>query len=102
LYLLESSVCILRASSIFGGTLKINMADGGMQRSIFLAKHDGSIDFLKIKKTFLQEPVKISVFHVRKKLIFPTGNELGSPDYKFEVLTTTLLRIVEQNFLRMV
>ena len=40
-----------------GGSLKIKMADGGIQRSTFIVKHDGSIDFIAV-----QEPSKVSVF----------------------------------------
>ena len=43
------------------GSLKIKMADGGIQRSIFIAKHDGSIDFSINQKTSVQ---KILIFHV--------------------------------------
>ena len=44
-----------------GGSLKIKMADGGIQSSIFIVKHDGSIDFWIHGKTSVQE---ILVFHV--------------------------------------
>ena len=45
-----------------GGSLKIKMADGGIQRSTFTVKHDGSIDFSIYRKTAMQE---LQFFHVR-------------------------------------
>ena len=47
------------------------MADGGIQRSIFLVKHDGSINFLIDQKTSMQEPVKVSVFSRQEKTDIP-------------------------------
>ena len=41
-------------------TKKLKMADGGIQRSTFIVKHDGSIDFWINQKSSVQE---ISVFH---------------------------------------
>ena len=38
------------------------MADGGIQRSIFLVKHDGSINFLINQKTGVNKPGKDTVF----------------------------------------
>ena len=45
-----------------GSSLKIKMADGGIQRSTFIVKHDGSIDFSINQKIAVQEPGKVSVF----------------------------------------
>ena len=47
------------------------MADGGIQRSTFIIKHDGSIDFSINQKISVQEPGKVSVFSRQKKIIFP-------------------------------
>ena len=47
------------------------MADGGMQRSIFLVKHDGNIDFLINQKTSVQEPIKVLVFSCQAKTDIP-------------------------------
>ena len=44
------------------------MADGGIQRSIFIVKHDGSIDFSINQKIAVQEPGKVSVFSRQEKL----------------------------------
>ena len=49
------------------------MADVGIQRSTFIVKHNGSIDFSITEKIAAQEPGKVSFFHVRIKVIFPTG-----------------------------
>ena len=38
----------------------IKMADGEIQRSIFIVKHDISIDFSIYKKTAMQELIKVS------------------------------------------
>ena len=46
-----------------GGSLKIKMADGGIQRSTFIVKHDGSIDFLIKQKISVQEPGKFCLKH---------------------------------------
>ena len=47
---------------LLGGSLRIKMADGGIQRSTFIVKQDGSIDFSINRKTAVQEPVKVRVF----------------------------------------
>ena len=47
------------------------MADGGIQRSTFIIKHDGSIDFSINQKIFVQEPSKVSVVSRQEKLYFP-------------------------------
>ena len=49
-------------SSALGGSLKIKMADGGIQRNSFIVKHDGSIDFFINRKTAVQE---LRFFHAR-------------------------------------
>ena len=38
------------------------MADGGIQRSTFIIKHYGAIDFSINQKTAMQESLKFSVF----------------------------------------
>ena len=53
------------AKSGLGGSLKIKMADGGIQRSILIVKHDSSIDFLINQKIDVQELVKVSVLSRR-------------------------------------
>ena len=45
-----------------GGSLKIKMADGGIQRSTFIVKHDGIIDFSINRKTAVQELDKVPAF----------------------------------------
>ena len=45
-----------------GGSLKIKMADGGIQRTTLIVKHDGSIDFSINQKIAVQE---LRFFHVR-------------------------------------
>ena len=45
-----------------GGSLKIKMADGGIPRTTFIVKHDGTIDFSINQKIAVQEPSKVSVF----------------------------------------
>ena len=45
-----------------GGSLKIKMADSGIQGSTFIVKHNGSIDFSINEKISVQEPGKVSVF----------------------------------------
>ena len=41
------------------------MADGGIQRSIFIVKHDNSIDFSINQKIAVQESVKVLVLSRR-------------------------------------
>ena len=43
------------------------MADGGIQRSTFIAKHDGSIDFSINEKISVQAPGKVLVFSRQDK-----------------------------------
>ena len=50
------------------------MADGGIQRSIFIVKHDGSIDFSINQKIAVQEPGKVSVYSRQDKTDAPTGD----------------------------
>ena len=50
------------------------MADGGIQRSTFIIKHDGSIDFSINQKISVQEPGKVSVFSRQEKLYSQTGD----------------------------
>ena len=47
-----------------GGSLKIKMADGGIQSSVLIVKHDSSIGFSINRKTTVQE---LWSFHVRIK-----------------------------------
>ena len=61
-YLLTRTYFSLLKDERPGGSLRIKMADGGIERSIFIVKHDGSIDFLINRKTAVQEPVKVRVF----------------------------------------
>ena len=75
--------CVTITKYTVGGSLKIKMADGGIKRSIFLVKHDGSINFLINQKISVQEPVKVSVFQVWIKRYYRLGIEPGSPGYKF-------------------
>ena len=53
--------------SILGGSLKIKMADHGEQRSTFIVKHDGCIDFSINEQICVQEPGKVSVFSCQDK-----------------------------------
>ena len=55
------------------------MADGGIQSSIFIVKHDGSIGSLIDQKTAVQELVKVLDFSRQEKQPRP-GIEPGSPD----------------------
>ena len=50
-----------------GDSLEIKMADGGIQRSTFIVKHDGSIDFSINQKISVQEPGKVSFFSRQEK-----------------------------------
>ena len=59
---LPLSLPYLLAYLVVGGSLKIKMADGGIPRTTFIVKHDGSIDFLINRKTAVQE---LRFFHVR-------------------------------------
>ena len=43
------------------------MADGGIQRSTFIVKHDGNIDFSINQKTVVQKVIKFSVFSRQEK-----------------------------------
>ena len=47
------------------------MADAGIQRSTFIVKHDGSIDFSINWKTAVQEQGKVSDFSRQDKTEFP-------------------------------
>ena len=47
------------------------MADGGIQRSTFIIKHDGSIDFSINQKISVQEPGKVWVFSCQDKTDIP-------------------------------
>ena len=49
------------------------MADSGIQRSTFIVKHDGSIDFSINEKILVQEPGKVSVFSRQDKTDVPDG-----------------------------
>jgi len=60
-------------SVLLGGSLKIKITDGGIQRSIFIVKHDGSIDFSINQTTAVQE---LWYFHVRIKPIKPQSRKL--------------------------
>ena len=51
------------------------MADGGIQMSAFIVKHDGGIDFSINQKTAVQEQGKVSDFSRQDKSDFPTGNQ---------------------------
>ena len=50
------------------------MADGGIQRSAFIVKHDGGIDFSINQKIAVQESDKVSDFSRQDKSHIPTGN----------------------------
>ena len=43
---------------LVGGSSKVQMDDPGIQRSIFKAKHDGSIDYSINQKTSVQDSSK--------------------------------------------
>ena len=45
-----------------------------MQRSIFIVKHDGIIDFSINQKITVQEPGKVLVFSRQEKLYSQTGD----------------------------
>ena len=47
------------------------MADGGIQRSTFIVKHEGSIDFLINEQISVQEPGNVSVFSCKDKSDIP-------------------------------
>ena len=47
------------------------MADGGIQRTTFIVKHDGSIDFSINQKIAVQEQGKVSVFSCQDKTDLP-------------------------------
>ena len=47
------------------------MADGGIQRSIFIVKYDSSIDFMITEKISVEEPGKLSVFSRQDKSDVP-------------------------------
>ena len=79
------------------------MADGGIQRSIFIVKHDGSIDFLINQKMAVQESVKVSVLSRRdlvRKSLRCSGIEPGTSAWQAAMLTTIpslLLKIFFKN-----
>ena len=57
------------------------MADGGIQRSMFIVEHDGSIDFSINQKIAVQESVKVSVLSRRdlgRKSLRCPGIESGT------------------------
>ena len=54
-------VCLVVKKPGLGGSLEIKMADDGTQSSIFILKHNGSIDFSINQKTTMQE---FRFFHV--------------------------------------
>ena len=67
------------------------MADGGIQRSIFIVKHDGSIDFSINQKIAVQESVKVSVLSRRdlgRKSLRSPGIEPGTSAWQAAMLTT--------------
>ena len=73
------------------GSSKINMADGGIQRTIFIVKHDGSIDFSIYKKIALQQSVNVSVLSRRdlgRKSLRSPGIEPGTSAWQAAMLTT--------------
>ena len=47
------------------------MGGGGIQRSTFIVKHNGSIDFSIYEKISVQEPDKVSVFSRQDKTDIP-------------------------------
>ena len=77
------------------------MADGGIQRSIFIVKHDGSIDFSINQKMAVQESVKVSVLSRRdlgRKSLRCPGIEPGTSAWQAAMLTTILF--ASQNFFK--
>ena len=48
------SIKIVHRDHTLGGSLRIKMDDPEIKRSIFVVKHDGSIEFLINEKTFVQ------------------------------------------------
>lgn len=50
-----------------GSPLKIKIDEHLIKSSIFDVKHDGNIDFLINKKTFVQEVIQVSVFSRQEK-----------------------------------
>ena len=75
------------------------MHDPEIQSSIFNVKNDGSIDFLINQKTSVQELVKVLFFPGRKNDVPWKGIEPRPPDYKSDVLTTTLQMKIEKTVL---
>ena len=80
------------------------MIDGGIQRSIFIVKRDGSIDFLINQKIALQESVIVSVLSRRnlgrQNLPCP-GIEPGTSAWQSAILTTLPTSLLK-NFLKTV
>ena len=68
-----------------GGSIKIKIADGAIQRSIFIVKKDGSIDFSIDQKIAVQELVKVSVLSRRdlgRKSLRCPGIETGTSEWQ--------------------
>ena len=77
------------------------MADGGIQRSIFIVKHDGSIDFSINQKIAVQESVKVSVLSrqdLERKSLRSPGIEPGTSAWQAAMLTTIPTLLLKKFF----
>ena len=84
-----------------GGSLKIKMADRGIQRCTFIVKHDGGIDFLINQKIAVQESVKVSVLSRRdlgRKSLRSPGIEPGTSAWQAAMLTTIPTLLLKKIF----